>query len=110
MTQVASMGLPVVTELLSPFAVPFFPDILACGVIGALSVLVLPRTKPIVSYLVAWCFLFGLKNENGTDGDLTVAIDASTATAIHQTIVSIDDDGRLVHACSHGSSAKDYRN
>ncbi|KAK7734902.1 hypothetical protein SLS53_007679 [Cytospora paraplurivora] len=92
------MGLPVVTELLSPFAVPFFQDILACGVIGART------TESQTHRELASSLPFPVGFKNGTDGDLTVAIDAMTATASSQTMVSIDDDGRLVHSCSQGNN------
>lgn len=97
MGRVASLGLPVATELLSPLVVPFVDDLLALGVIGARTTE--SQTHRELSSEVP--FPVGFKN--GTDGSLGVALDAMRAAAAPHTLLGIDGRGALVERRTPGN-------
>ena len=87
---IATLGLPLATELLQPMAAPYFEDLLSWVAIGA-------RTtesqvhRELASGLEA---VVGFKN--GTDGGIEVAIDAMRAAAHGHRHFAVDLDGRPV--------------
>ncbi|CAL5868907.1 uncharacterized protein PFLUO_LOCUS3134 [Penicillium psychrofluorescens] len=97
MLQVAELGLPVVTEVLSPLVLPFVQDVLACGVIGARTTESQPHRELVSDVPMPMGF------KNGTDGSLGVALDAMKAAAQPHTLVSVDDEGYLVEHFSAGN-------
>ena len=90
MRDVASLGLPVATELLQPMLAPYLEDLLAWVAIGA-------RTtesqlhRELASGLDA---VVGFKNATG--GDIGVALDAMRAAAHPHRHFGLDGEGRPV--------------
>ncbi|KAJ5902063.1 hypothetical protein N7495_002591 [Penicillium taxi] len=97
MLRVAELGLPVVTEVLSPFVLPFLEDVLACGIIGARTTESQPHREVASDAPMAIGF------KNGTDGTLGVALDAMQASAQSHTLVAVDDEGFLIERLSTGN-------
>ncbi|KAK4143698.1 uncharacterized protein C8A04DRAFT_28691 [Dichotomopilus funicola] len=97
MLRVAELGLPVVTEMLSPLVIPFLDDVLSLGVIGART------TESQTHRELASDVPFPVGFKNGTDGSLGVAIDAIKASERQHTLLSVAEDGGLVQRVSQGN-------
>lgn len=97
MVRVAELGLPVVTEMLSPLVIPFLDDVLALGVIGART------TESQTHRELASDVPFAVGFKNGTDGSLGVAIDAIKASERPHTLLGVCPDGGLVQRMSRGN-------
>ena len=97
MIELAELGLPLATELLSPMAAPYLEDTLAWAAIGA-------RTTESQTHreLVSGLDMpVGFKN--GTDGELATARDAMQAAAHPHTQFGTDDDGRAALVATAGN-------
>ena len=97
MVRVAELGLPVVTEMLSPLVIPFLDDVLAMGVIGART------TESQTHRELASDVPFPVGFKNGTDGSLGVAIDAIKSSERQHTLLGVSEDGGLVQKVSPGN-------
>lgn len=99
MLEVTKLGLPIVTEVLTPLVVPFIDDLLACGVIGA-------RTTESQTHreLVSGLDMpIGFKN--GTDGSLDVAVHAMAASSVPHTVLTVNYRGQMVQQCTSGNDS-----
>lgn len=94
MASVASLGLPVATEMLSPLVVPFVDDVVSLGVVGART------TESQTHRELASDVPFPVGFKNGTDGGLGVALDAMRAAATPHTLLGVDEHGALVQRLS----------
>lgn len=97
MIQVAKMGIPVVTEILSPLVAPFLEDTLSCGVIGARTTESQTHRELVSDVNVPVGF------KNGTDGSVGLAVDAMRAAKQSHTVLSVNDDGQLITKLSPGN-------
>lgn len=98
MLQVSELGLPVVTEILTPFAVPFFEDLLSCGIIGARTTESQTHRELSSDTSVAIGF------KNGTDGTLGSALDAMKSASHPHTLLAVDENGSLEQRVSAGNA------
>lgn len=87
MRDVASLGLPVATELLQPMLAPYLDDLLAWVAIGARTTESQPH-REMASSLAA---VVGFKN--ATSGDLQVAVDAMQAAAHRHQHIAFGREG-----------------
>ncbi|QKX55384.1 uncharacterized protein TRUGW13939_02476 [Talaromyces rugulosus] len=97
MLRVAELGLPIVTEVLSPFVLPFIQDLLSCGIIGART------TESQTHREIASDAPMPVGFKNGTNGTVSVALDAIQAAAQPHSFLSVDDDGHLIDHFSAGN-------
>lgn len=97
MLSVASLGLPVATEMLSPLIVPFLDDLVSLGVIGART------TESQTHRELASDVAFPVGFKNGTDGGLRVAFDAIKAAARPHSLLGVNDGGSLLQRVSTGN-------
>ncbi|KAK9413326.1 putative Phospho-2-dehydro-3-deoxyheptonate aldolase [Seiridium unicorne] len=97
MLRIAGIGLPVVTELLSPLLEPFIKDLLSVGIIGART------TESQTHRELSSDMPMPVGFKNGTDGALKPAIDAMIASAQPHTILSVDNEGSLTARVSSGN-------
>lgn len=97
MLDVASLGLPIATELLSPLLVIFFQDVVSLGVVGART------TESQTHREMASEMPFPTGFKNSTDGSIKTASDAIQAAIRPHTVVGIDDEGRLNSRVSLGN-------
>ena len=86
--QIAEMGLPAASEMLEPITPQYIADLIALASIGARTT-ESPTHRQMASGL---SMPVGFKN--GTDGDLTAAINAMTAAAGAHSFLGVDNDGR----------------
>ncbi|GGX97421.1 phospho-2-dehydro-3-deoxyheptonate aldolase [Litchfieldella qijiaojingensis] len=88
MRDVATLGLPVATELLQPMVAPYLEDLLAWTAIGART------TESQVHREMASGLEAAVGFKNATDGGVGVAIDAIRAAAHGHRHFALDLDGR----------------
>jgi 3-deoxy-7-phosphoheptulonate synthase len=86
---IGRMGLPVATEFLEPVIPQYLADLVGWAAIGARTT-ESPTHRQMASGL---SMPVGFKN--GTDGSLTVALDAMVAAAAPHHFLGIDPDGRV---------------
>lgn len=98
MTGVIERGLPVATESLDPFVVPYVEDLLAFSSLGA-------RTSESQSHrqmAASMACPIGIKN--ATCGSLAVAADAAVAVGASQSVFKVTPDGRVCYELVSGNS------
>lgn len=98
MRDVASLGLPVATELLQPMLAPYLDDLLAWVAIGARTTESQPH-REMASDLTA---VVGFKN--ATSGDVQVAVDAMQAAAHPHQCIALGREGRPEARRTHGNA------
>lgn len=97
MKGVIERGLPVATESLDPFIVPYVEDLLAFSSLGA-------RTSESQTHRQMAATLacpVGIKNT--TSGNLEVAADAAVAVRSSQCVFKVTDDGRVAYQHTTGN-------
>ncbi len=90
MHEVASLGLPVATELLQPMLTPYLDDLLAWVAIGART------TESQLHRELASGLKAAVGFKNGTGGDVNVALQAMQAAAHPHQHFALAADGRPV--------------
>ena len=95
---IVDRGLPIGTEILDPFTVQYFDDLIAWGAIGARTV-ASQIHRELASALTA---PVGLKN--ATDGSIKDAIDAIETANHPHFFWGMDDNGRVSSMESRGNS------
>ncbi len=86
--EVIDLGLPTATELLDPITPQYIADLICWSAIGART------TESQTHRQMASGLSMPLGFKNGTDGGLTVAINAIKAASQTQTFLGIDNEGR----------------
>lgn len=77
--QIAQLGLPLASEILSPMATAYFDDLLAWGAIGART------SESQIHREISSQMPFSIGFKNGTDGSIQIALDAiQSASHAHQ--------------------------
>ncbi|RFU24268.1 hypothetical protein B7463_g12072, partial [Scytalidium lignicola] len=120
-----SSGVPIATEMLDTISPQFLADLISLGAIGART------TESQLHRELASGLSFPVGFKNGTDGSLTVAIDAIGAAAARHHFMGVTKQGlaaitrtsavketldkkgqkqAIMIDCSHGNSNKDHRN
>ena len=98
MKGVIERGLPVATESLDPFVVPYVEDLLAFSSLGA-------RTSESQSHrqmAAAMACPIGIKN--AISGSLSVAADGAVAVGASQSVFKVTPDGRVCYEFVSGNS------
>ncbi|KPI43800.1 Phospho-2-dehydro-3-deoxyheptonate aldolase, tyrosine-inhibited [Cyphellophora attinorum] len=129
-----NLGMPIASEMLDTISPQFLADLISLGAIGART------TESQLHRELASGLSFPMGFKNGTDGSLSVAIDAVGAAAARHHFMGVTKDGLaaitrtsgnedgfrasaakaalaakkqkqvLMVDCSHGNSQKDHRN
>jgi len=86
--EVIELGIPTATELLDPITPQYIADLICWSAIGART------TESQTHRQMASGLSMPLGFKNGTDGGLTVAINAIKAASQAQTFLGIDNEGR----------------
>jgi len=86
--EIIDLGLPTATELLDPITPQYIADLICWSAIGART------TESQTHRQMASGLSMPLGFKNGTDGGLTVAINAIKAASQPQTFLGIDNEGR----------------
>ena len=86
--EVVELGVPTATELLDPITPQYIADLICWSAIGART------TESQTHRQMASGLSMPLGFKNGTDGALTVAINAIKAASQTQTFLGIDNEGR----------------
>ena len=89
MLKISEMELPVATEMLDPFTVQYFADMISWGAIGART------TESQTHREMASGLSFPVGFKNGTDGNLQIAIDAMGAACHAHSFLGINREGRI---------------
>lgn len=95
---VGELGLPVGTEFLEPISPQYVADLVIWGAIGART------TESQIHRQLASGLSMPVGFKNGTDGGISVALDACTAAGSPQTFLGVDDDGRAALVSTSGNS------
>jgi len=85
---IIDLGLPTATELLDPITPQYIADLICWSAIGART------TESQTHRQMASGLSMPLGFKNGTDGGLTVAINAIKAASQEQTFLGIDNEGK----------------
>lgn len=97
MLRMLEMGLPVATELLQPLAASYFDDLLSWAAIGART-----SESQIHREMVSGLDLpVGFKN--GTDGSVSIALDAMRSAAHAHQYFGLDAQGRAALVATQGN-------
>ncbi len=86
--QIAELGLPTATEMLEPITPQYLADVVCWSAIGART------TESQTHREMASGLSMPVGFKNGTDGNLTTAINALVAAHAAQTFLGIDQDGQ----------------
>ncbi len=89
MLKISEMGLPVATEMLDPFTVQYFADMISWGAIGART------TESQTHREMSSGLSFPVGFKNGTDGNLQIAIDAMGAACHSHSFLGLNREGRI---------------
>lgn len=95
---IIELGLPTATELLDPITPQYIADLISWSAIGART------TESQTHRQMASGLSMPLGFKNGTDGGLTVAINAIKAASQPQTFLGIDNEGRANALTTKGNS------
>jgi 3-deoxy-7-phosphoheptulonate synthase len=111
MIKINELGLPVATEFLSPFVVPYLEDLVSWGAIGSRTVESQTHREMASNLKMP----VGMKNP--PSGYIEIAVNAMVAAKKPQTFLGIDDDGLTVinskgnsdcHLVLRGNSKPNY--
>jgi len=94
---VIELGLPTATELLDPITPQYIADLVCWSAIGART------TESQTHRQMASGLSMPLGFKNGTDGGLTVAINAIKAASQPQTFLGIDNEGKANALTTNGN-------
>lgn len=99
LTSAANLNIPLASELLDPFTVPYFSDLLSWGCIGA-------RTAySQVHRQIASDQPFAIGIKNGLDGDIKLLSDSLQAIQAPHQFLSLCQEGLIQLRCSSGNKA-----
>ncbi|WP_299167224.1 3-deoxy-7-phosphoheptulonate synthase [uncultured Arthrobacter sp.] len=93
----ATLGLPLATEFLEPISPQYIADLVSWGAIGART------TESQIHRQLSSGLSMPVGFKNGTDGGITVALDACAAASAPQTFLGVDDDGRAALVSTTGN-------
>lgn len=94
---ILELGLPTATELLDPITPQYIADLISWSAVGART------TESQTHRQMASGLSMPLGFKNGTDGGLTVAINAIKAASQEQTFLGIDNEGRANALTTNGN-------
>ena len=97
--EVIEMGIPTATELLDPITPQYIADLICWSAIGART------TESQTHRQMASGLSMPLGFKNGTDGGLTVAINAIQAASQPQTFLGVDNQGQANALTTRGNPA-----
>ncbi|CEI58575.1 3-deoxy-7-phosphoheptulonate synthase [Candidatus Portiera aleyrodidarum] len=89
MYDIINLGLPISNEILNPITVGFFEDLISWGAIGART------TESQIHREVVSGLSFPIGFKNGTDGNISQAIDAIKTAENKHFHIGIDQKGRI---------------
>lgn len=95
--EVIELGVPTATELLDPITPQYIADLVCWSAIGART------TESQTHRQMASGLSMPLGFKNGTDGGLTVAINAIKAASQPQTFLGIDNEGKANALTTNGN-------
>jgi 3-deoxy-7-phosphoheptulonate synthase len=95
--QINEMGVPTATEMLEPITPQYVADLVSWAAIGART------TESQIHREMASGLSMPVGFKNGTDGNLTTAINAMLAARAPQTFLGIDQDGRTCIVKTNGN-------
>lgn len=95
--EVIELGVPTATELLDPITPQYIADLICWSAIGART------TESQTHRQMASGLSMPLGFKNGTDGSLSVAINAIKAASQPQTFLGIDNEGRANALTTRGN-------
>jgi 3-deoxy-7-phosphoheptulonate synthase len=93
----AELGIPIASELLSPASCVYFSDLLSWGSIGART----PESQVHRQFSSGLPFAMGFKNS--TDGSLQGAIHAAKVASLPQSYIGMDEEGRVAEIVTQGN-------
>lgn len=94
---VTGLGLPAATEFLEPISPQYLADLVSWGAIGART------TESQVHRQLVSGLSMPVGFKNGTDGSLSVALDASAAASAPQSFLGVDAAGRAAMVRTAGN-------
>lgn len=94
---IAGLGLAAATEFLDPIVPQFLADLVAWAAIGART------SESQIHRQMASGLSMPIGFKNGTDGNLTVALDAVKAAASPHSFLGIDRNGKVIVAETKGN-------
>lgn len=94
---VGELGLPVGTEFLEPISPQYVADLVSWGAIGART------TESQIHRQLTSGLSMPVGFKNGTDGGISVALDACAAAGSPQAFLGVDDDGRAALVSTSGN-------
>lgn len=97
LSDVAQLGLPVGTEFLEPISPQYIADLVSWGAIGART------TESQIHRQLSSGLSMPVGFKNGTDGGISVALDACAAAGVPQAFLGVDDDGRAALVSTTGN-------
>ena len=97
--EVIEMGIPTATELLDPITPQYIADLICWSAVGART------TESQTHRQMASGLSMPLGFKNGTDGGLTVAINAIKAASQPQTFLGVDNQGQANALTTSGNPA-----
>ena len=95
--EVIDLGVPTATELLDPITPQYMADLVCWSAIGART------TESQTHRQMASGLSMPLGFKNGTDGGLTVALNAIKAASQEQTFLGIDNEGKANALTTNGN-------
>lgn len=87
--EISRLGLPIATEFLDPFVPQYIADLIAWGAVGART------TESQTHREMASGLSMPIGFKNGTNGDLSIAINAIKASMVPHSFFGIDREGRV---------------
>lgn len=97
LSDVAELGLPVGTEFLEPISPQYIADLVSWGAIGART------TESQIHRQLSSGLSMPVGFKNGTDGGISVALDACAAASAPQAFLGVDDEGRAALVSTTGN-------
>lgn len=85
--QIAEMGLPLATEILSPMATGYFDDLISWGAIGART------SESQIHREISSHMPYSIGFKNGTDGSIQIALDAIQSASQPHQFLGLSQDG-----------------
>ena len=98
MLDIATLGLPISTELLDPYVPQYIDDLLSWAAIGART------TESQTHRQMASGLSMPVGFKNSTDGSVQIAIDAMKAARSSHHFLGMDEDGRTVIVQTRGNT------
>ncbi|MCG7497361.1 3-deoxy-7-phosphoheptulonate synthase [Vibrio sp. Of7-15] len=96
--KINKMGLPVATEILNPYLLPYYSDLISWAAIGARTT----ESQPHREMASALPYAVGFKN--GTDGNTQIAMDAIGSANHSHTTCGLNSFGQLSLLRSKGNA------